>query len=142
MAKVNAYLTFNGQCEEAFNFYKSVFGGEFTTFSRFKDMPPMDGQEMPDHLKERIMHVSLPMSKETNLMGSDSNPRMGTVSVGQNISLSVEAGNKQEADKIFNSLAKGGTVTMPMGKIFWGAYFGMLTDQFGNGWMVSSEIEN
>ena len=138
MATVNPYLTFNGTCEEAFNFYKSVFGGEFRQISRFKDMPPMPGAaELPDSLKERIMHVSLPLSNETILMGSDSNSNMGTVTVGQNISLSVNAESKAEADKIFTSLTSGGKITMPITDTFWGAYFGMLIDKYEIIWMVN-----
>ncbi len=136
---VNPYLTFNGNCEEAFNFYKSVFGGKFAVFSKFKDMPPMDGHEMPEHVKERIMHVALPISKETILMGSDSNPMMGEPTVGQHMSLSVSTENNAKADKIFHALAEGGKVTMPIGKMFWGSYFGMLEDKFGITWMVSCE---
>lgn len=138
MAAVNPYFTFNGTCEEAFNFYKSVFGGEFKLISRFKDMPPMPGVgELPDNLKERIMHISLPISKETILMGSDANPMMGSVITGQHLSVSVNADSKEEAGKIFNGLAAGGKITMPIGDMFWGAYFGMLTDKFDIIWMVN-----
>jgi PhnB protein len=137
MAKVNAYLTFNGNCEQAFSFYKTVFGGEFLTFSTFRDMPPMKGIEFPETAKEKIMHVSLPISKETILMGSDANPMFGDIAIGQNISLSVSAESKEEAEKIFKSLAAGGKITMPIGDTFWGAYFGMLVDQFSNIWMVN-----
>jgi PhnB protein len=137
MAQVNAYLTFNGNCEAAFNFYKSVFGGEFSRMSRFKDMPPMPGMELPESAQEKIMHMALPISKETILMGSDANPAMGAVTVGQNISLSVTAESKEEAGKIFSGLAAGGKITLPIADMFWGAYFGMLQDQFGNVWMVN-----
>src|SRR5215469_16426460 len=99
MATVNPYLTFNGNCEEAFNFYKSVFGGEFRMFSRFGDMPPQPGQEMPEEEKNRVLHVSLPISKETILMGSDTNTRMGIVHMGQHISLSINAESKEEATR-------------------------------------------
>jgi PhnB protein len=139
MATVNPYLAFNGNCEEAFIFYKSVFGGEFRMVSRFKDMPAMPGQDMPESMKHRIMHVSLPISNETILMGSDSNPRMGDVTTGQNVSLSVSTLSKSEADKIFNALSQGGKITMPISDAFWGSYFGMLVDKFGIIWMVSSE---
>jgi PhnB protein len=139
MATINPYLAFNGNCEEAFDFYKSVFGGEFRLVSRFKDMPSMPGQEIPENMKQRIMHVSLPISNETILMGSDSNRAMGDVTMGQNISISVNAADKREADKIFNSLSSGGKITLPIADMFWGAYFGMLVDKFGIFWMVSSE---
>jgi PhnB protein len=137
MAKVNAYLTFNGNCEKAFNFYKSVFGGEFITFSRFKDMPPIKGMELPENAKEKMMHVSLPISKETLLMGSDANPMFGEITIGQNISLSVSAESKDEAERLFKALSEGGKITMPIADTFWGAYFGMLTDPYGNIWMVN-----
>ena len=137
MATVNPYLTFNGTCEEAFNFYKSIFGGEFIQIARFKDMPASPGHELPAGAGEKIMHVSLPISKETILMGSDANPGMGEVKVGQHISLSIGAATKDEASKIFNGLAAGGKITMPIGDMFWGAYFGMLIDKFGFIWMVN-----
>jgi PhnB protein len=139
MATINPYLTFNGNCEEAFEFYKSVFGGNFRQISKFKDMPPMPGNELPPNLLDKIMHVSSPISNETVLMGSDSNPMMGDVTTGQNISLSVNAASKNEADKIFNSLSSGGKITVPIADAFWGAYFGMLLDKFGIIWMVSTD---
>ncbi|MFD0941909.1 VOC family protein [Pedobacter boryungensis] len=141
MAQVNPYLTFDGNCEEAFNFYKSVFGGEFPYIGRFKDMPPMEGcPEMPASEGEKIMHVSLPISKETILMGSDSSEAFGQANVaGNNFSISINADNQEEADKLFNGLSAGGKVTMPMDKTFWGAYFGMFTDKFGINWMVNHD---
>ena len=141
MATVNAYLTFNGNCEEAFSLYKSVFGGEYSQIARFKDMPPMEGHEIPEDTGERIMHISLPISKETILMGSDSNPAFGEVIFGQHMSLSVNADTKEEADKIFKGLAEGGKVTMPIADTFWGAYFGMLCDQFGIVWLVNFDYK-
>jgi PhnB protein len=129
--------TFNGNCEETFDFYKSAFGGNFRVLSRFKDMPPMPGNELPVNLLEKIMHVSLPISQETILMGSDSNPMMGNVTTGQNISLSASTASKSDTYKIFNSLSAGGNITMAMADTFWGSYFGMLLDKFGIIWMVS-----
>jgi len=96
---------------------------------------------MPEHVKERMMHVSLPISKETILMGSDSNPMMGDVTFGQNLSLSVSTENNAKADKIFHSLSEGGKVTMPIANTFWGSYFGMLIDKFGIIWMVSCDAK-
>lgn len=141
MATINPYLTFNGNCEQAFKFYQKIFGGEFLTFSRFKEMPPMPGMEIPENISERIMHVSLPISKETILMASDSHPSMGDVVIGQNISLSVNTETKKEADRIFSSLGDGGKITMPMANTFWGAYFGMLIDAFGILWMVNCDAK-
>ncbi len=139
MASVNVYLTFNGNCEAAFNFYKSVFGGEFPYLGRFKDMPPQPGgKEMSAEDGEKIMHVSLPISKETMLMGSDTGGEWSSsFKQGNNFSISVNADTKEEADKIFNALAQGGQITMPLNNTFWGDYFGMLTDQFGINWMMS-----
>ncbi len=100
----------------------------------------MPGMEIPDELRDRIMHVSLPINKENILMASDANPAMGNVIMGQNISLSVNTESKKEADRIFNSLAEGGKITMPMDKTFWGAYFGMLIDRFEIIWMVNCDV--
>jgi len=137
MATLNPYLTFNGNCAEAFSFYKSIFGGEFRQISKFGDMPPMPEMKMPENAKDLIMHVALPISKETILMGSDANPMMGTVTISQHMSLSIIAESKAEADKIFNGLAAGGKITMPLADTFLGAYFGMLEDKFGFTWMVN-----
>jgi PhnB protein len=138
MALVNPYLTFNGNCEEAFTFYKSVFGGEFPYIGRFKDMPPTDGMNVPESEGEKIMHVSLQISKETSLMGSDSSEAFGQATiVGNNFSISINADSEEEADKLFNALGEGGQIKMPLGKTFWGSYFGMVTDKFGIAWMMS-----
>lgn len=139
MAIVNVYLTFNGNCEEAFDFYKSVFGGEFPYKGRFNEMPPQEGMPpMSEADGNRIMHVSLPISKETMLMGSDTGGEWAKdFKQGNNFSISVTAASKDEADRIFNALAAGGNITMPLASTFWGDYFGMLTDKFGINWMMS-----
>lgn len=139
MASVNVYLNFDGNCEEAFNFYKSVFGGEFAFMGRFKDMPPSeDGKAVSEVDGNKIMHVSLPVSKETMIMGSDTGGEWAAdYKQGNNFSISINAGSKEEADKLFNGLSAGGKVTMPMENTFWGDYFGMFTDKFGINWMVS-----
>ena len=138
MTTVNAYLTFNGNCLEAFNFYKSVFGGEFPYIGRYKDSPAdVNHPILPDE-EDRIMHVSLPISAETMLMGCDTGGEWTSSFVqGNNCSLSLSADSKESADRLFNSLSAGGKVTMPMASTFWGDYFGMFTDQFGINWMVS-----
>jgi len=142
MTTVNIYLTFNGYCEEAFNFYRSVFGGEFHTISRFKEMPPMKDMTYPAEEAERLMHISLPISKETVLMGSDSSLAFGPPPViGTNYSISVTVDSKKEADRVFEALSEGGKIGMPMDKTFWGSYFGMFTDKYGINWMVSFEAE-
>lgn len=138
MATVNAYLTFNGNCEEAFLFYQSVFGGEFPYLGRFKDMPQEDGNKSDPAMAEKIMHVSLPISKETCLMGSDTGGEWASsFKEGNNFSISINADTKEEADRLFNGLSAGGKVTMPMDQTFWGDYFGMWTDKFGINWMMS-----
>ncbi|WP_080779670.1 VOC family protein [Chryseobacterium phocaeense] len=138
MASVNVYLSFNGNCREAFDFYKSVFGGEYPYIGTFGEMPPMEGKETPEADKDKIMHVSLPISKETILMGSDTGEEWGAhYKQGNNFSVSINADSKEEADTLFNGLSAGGQVTMPMADTFWGAYFGMFTDKFGINWMVN-----
>lgn len=138
MAIVNIYLTFNGNCEEAFNFYKSVFGGDFTYVGRFNEMPPQEGQPpMSEEDGNKIMHITLPISAETCVMGSDTGGEWASnFQVGNNFSISVSADSKADADRFFNSLSEGGQVSMPMADTFWGSYFGMLVDQFGVAWMV------
>ena len=139
MNTVNIYLTFEGRCEEAFNFYKSVLGGEFSYLGRFKDMPPQEGTpSLSDEMGEKIMHISLPVSNETMLMGSDSGGEWAPkLVVGNNFSVSVTTESKSEADRIFTGLSGGGNITMPLESTFWGDYFGMFTDKFGINWMIS-----
>lgn len=137
MATVNTYLTFNGNCEEAFNFYKSVFGGDFAYIGRFGEMPEGDGYSVPEADKNKIMHVGLPIGN-TILMGSDTGGDWAAKLIeGNNFSVSVNTESKEEADRIFNGLTAEGQITMPMEDTFWGAYFGMLTDKFGIQWMVN-----
>ncbi len=135
MATLNPYLSFDDNCEEVFNFYRSVFGGEFQTVMRFKEMPAE--YPMPESEGEKIMHMALPIGQGTILMGSDSPAEMGPVKVGNNVSISISAASEEEADRLFKGLSAGGQVTMPLEKAFWGDYFGMLTDKFGVNWMVS-----
>jgi PhnB protein len=138
MTTINVYLNYPGNCEEAFNFYKSVFGGEFGYVGRFKEMPPMEGKPLPEADADKIMHVSLPVSKETVLMGSDTgSEREAFYKQGNNFGISITTDSQAEADRLFNGLSAGGTVIMPMDKTFWGDYFGMFTDKFGINWMVS-----
>ena len=142
MATVNAYLMFDGNCEAVFNFYKSVFDKELSTFSRFGEIPA--GEEMPaldEEGNNRVMHVSLPISAENILMGSDIMPGMGAgLTVGDNFSVTIGASSKEEADQLFTALSEGGKVKMPIEMTFWNAYFGMLTDKFGINWMVNFDL--
>ena len=138
MATVNIYLTFNGNCEEAFKFYQSAFGMEISYMGRFKDMPPGEGTKLKPGEENRIMHVTLPISKETMLMGSDTGGEWASgYTQGNNFSISITADNKEEAEKLFKGLSAGGTVTMPLAKTFWADSFGMVTDKFGISWMIS-----
>lgn len=143
MTKVNPYLNFPGNCEEAFNQYKSIFGGDFTFVGRFKDMPPQEGYTTPDADLDKIMHISLPIGGDTALMGSDVGGEWApNTIIGNNIQLSVNTGSKADADRIFDALSNGGNTTMPMNQTFWGDYFGMCTDRFGINWMVSFNEQN
>lgn len=130
MANLNPYLLFNGNTEEVFNFYRSVFGGEFPMILRHKDMPP--GNEMPGSKDEDIMHIALPIGKRSVLMGND----VPEVTIGNNFNISVDTESEEEANKLFSGLSAGGKVTMPLGKTFWSACFGMCTDKFGIQWIV------
>lgn len=137
MATTNTYLNFNGNCEEAFNFYKSVFDGEFSYFGRYVEMPDSEEFQASEADKNKIMHVSLPIGTSI-LMGSDTVGEWAPAFVqGNNFSISVTAESKEEAKKLFDDLAMGGKITMPLDHTFWGDYFGMLTDKFGVNWMVS-----
>lgn len=137
MATVNPYLNFAGNTEEAFNFYKSVFGTEFIgPVQRFKDTP--FGAQMSDEDKEKIMHIALPIGNNVILMATDSLESMGhTRTTGNSFSLAISPDSEEQATTLFNALAEGGTVTMPLEKAFWGAYFGTLTDKYGVQWMVN-----
>ena len=133
--RLNSYITFKGNCEDAMNFYKDVLGGEFTTFMRFKETPP-DAFPVPDFAKDLVMHCTLEFSGCT-LMASDTIEE-DKLKIGSNTSLSVNAGD-DEASAIYNGLLVGGQSIMPFEEAFWGGKFGMLVDKFGMQWMVSSE---
>ena len=134
---LNTYLTFEDNCREAFEFYRSIFGGEFTFISTFREGP--EDMEIPEEDLDRIMHVSLPIGNSV-LMGSDSSSAFcPPLVVGNNFSLSFEAESKEHADAVFAKLSDGGAVNMPMADAFWGAYFGACTDKFGINWQVIAE---
>jgi len=141
MTKLNPYLNFKGTCEEAFDFYKSVFGSEFLIVSRFKDKPENPDYPVVESDKEKIMHISLPISNETVLFGCDTSQAFEKSAVsGNNISLSIDTDTIEEATRIFNGLSNGGIVTMPLNKTFWDAYFCMFTDKYGINWMVNYDL--
>jgi PhnB protein len=135
MTTVNPYLNFSGNCEEAFNFYLSAFGGEFSMLMRFKDVPAE--HQMTESEAEKIMHVALPIGSGTVLMGSDRPDSMGPTTAGNNSYISINAASEEEAARLFRKLSAGGQVIMPLEKAFWGAYFGMFNDKFGIQWMVN-----
>lgn len=137
MATTNTYLNFNGNCEEAFNFYKSVFGGEFSYIGRFGDMPESEDYKVAESDKHKIMHVSLPIGTSI-LMGSDVGGDWAPTYIqGNNFSVSITTDSTAEADRLFAGLSVKGKVTMPLESTFWGDYFGRFTDKFGINWMVS-----
>ncbi len=140
MASLSPYLNFMGNTEEAFTFYKSVFGGEFTNFQRFKDTTEAGKMSAEDG--EKIMHVALPIGHGTILMATDMLESFGqTLITGNNFSISIDTESEEEASKLFNALSAGGKVEMPLDKTFWGAYFGMFTDKFGIQWMVNYDYK-
>ncbi|MDA3944288.1 MAG: VOC family protein [Bacteroidetes bacterium] len=138
MTSVNVYLNFEGNCEEAFNFYQSVFGGEYSYLGRFRDIPPQeDMPAMPETMADKILHIALPISKETMLMGSDTGGEWAPAfKQGNNFAIAVSVDSKAKADKIFEGLSQDGKIIMPLADMFWGDYFGQCEDQFGVSWMV------
>ena len=143
MATINPYLNFAGGTEEAFNFYKSVFGGEFTAFSRFRDIPETemcDGAQVSETELDRIMHVALPIGDGNVLMGTDVPESMGEgFRVGDNVSLSLNTESREETDRLYAALSADGSKLMAPAEAFWGAYFGMCTDRFGVSWMFNCD---
>lgn len=140
MTSIQPYLNFRGNTEEVFNFYKSVFGGEFSTLQRFKDTP--EGDKLSTSDQEKIMHISLPIGNNSILMATDILESMGqTIILGTNFSISINTESEAETKKLFDLLSDGGKIEMPLEKTFWGAYFGMFTDKFGIQWMVNYDYK-
>jgi len=136
MLNINAYLHFMGKTEEAMNFYKSILGGEFTIFGRFRDVPGAENMNPED--QKKIMHISLTTKNGTVIMATDSLESMGhQVNFGNNVHLCIQAESETEVDKLFGALSTGGKVEMPVNKTFWGAYFGMCQDKYGVQWMIN-----
>jgi len=138
MITVNPYLYFNGNCEEAFNFYKSVFETEFQYIGRYKDVPQTDRFIFQEQ-DNKIMHVSLPISEHTILMGCDNAEAHKEIMSYTNFSLSISTDIKEEADKLFEKLSNGGKIKLAMNKTFWGSYYGIVNDKFGINWKISCE---
>lgn len=138
MALINPHINFNGNAEEAFNFYKSVFGGEFTQIIRLKELSSPDFP-VAENDADKIMHIALPIGLNL-LMGNDIPEFMGRVNENENRSkISISAASREEADQLFNGLSAGGTIEMPIEDSPWGSYFGMFRDKFGIEWMVNFE---
>ena len=136
MKSINPYLNFPGNTEEAFNFYRKIFGGDFFGgINRFKDAPGTGNLSASD--KEKVMHIGLQMGKGNYLMATDALESMGhKVTFGSNFYIAIDAESREEADKLFKGLSEGGKIEMPMADQFWGDYFGSLADKFGVRWMV------
>ena len=142
MAKINPYIHFNGNAEEAFNFYKSVFGGEFGMLVRFSDMPGNPNHQLSESEANSIMHIALPIGKNNVLMASDVPSFMGQVNENENRSkIFISTESKEEADQIFNRLSLGGQVEVPIGDSPWGTYFAMFRDKYGIEWMVEFDAK-
>lgn len=138
MTTINPYLHFDGNCEQAFSFYHSVFGGTLSKITRFNDFPsdiPLTAEE-----GKRVLHVLLPINPTTTLIGSDQSLHFDPeLKVGNNVSIAVNVPSEEEAQRLFSELSDKGTITTPLEKTFWGAWFGMFTDQFGIHWMISHD---
>jgi PhnB protein len=141
MARVSTYLNFSSYTEEAFNFYKTVFGGEFTSpgIQRIGQVPPQEGMSpISDELKNMVMHVELPITGGHLLMGTDAPEQMGfKVSFGNNVYINLEPDTRKETKRLFDALCAGGKAEMELQDMFWGAYFGSCTDKFGVQWMFN-----
>jgi PhnB protein len=140
MAKTSIYLNFMGKTEEAFTFYKSIFGGDFVgVFQRLGEVPAGPGMpELTENEKQMIMHVELPILGGLVLMGTDALESMGhTVTFGNNISINLEPDTREETDRLFKALSGGGKASMPLADMFWGGYFGSCTDKYGVQWMFN-----
>ena len=140
MAEVCTYLNFYGNTEDAFNFYRTVFGGDFTSLIRFKDIP--GGEKMSLEDQNKIMHVALPIGNSSIIMATDLLESVGQkITHANNYHISIMAKSEEEARKLFDALSEGGKITKPLEKTFWNAYFGMFNDKFGIQWMVNYDYK-
>ena len=140
MARVSTYLNFPRSTEEAFQFYRSVFGTEFNgPIMRFGDMPTEPGQPaIAEADRNLVMHVELPILAGHVLMGTDAPESMGfNLTSGNNVQLNLEPDTRADTDRLFAALSKGGSVEMPLQEMFWGGYFGSIVDRFGTRWMFN-----
>ena len=131
------YLHFNGNCREVFDYYRSIFGGDFMVMQTFRDGP--DDMGVSEDVMDQVMHVSYPIGSSI-LMGSDVPPPFAPPrTLGDNFSISYSLSSREKADEVFTKLSDGGQVTMPLDEMFWGSYFGSCIDKFGIGWQVDVE---
>ena len=139
MALIHPHLLFRENAEEAFHFYKSVFGGEFSTIMRMKDLPNDPNHPISENVANKIIHIALPIGKGNVLMGSDMGEQFmdQELVTGNRYTISISAESKEEADKLFNGLSAGGQIEMPMADSFWDSYFGMFADKYGIQWMIN-----
>ena len=141
MKAINPYLNFNGNTEEVFNFYRSVFGGEFRTIVRYRDTHVAAKVDEAD--KDKVMHIALPVGKDNMLMGTDMVKSLGgQVTQGTNFNLSIFTESREETEKIFHGLSAGGNILTPLEDAFWGDYFGRFSDKYGVIWMVNFPMNN
>ena len=137
---LSIYLNFDGNCRDAFDFYRSVFGGDYIHIFTFSEGP--DDMPVSDEEKDRIMHVSLPIG-DSVLMGSDTSPTFSPPhQQGNNFSVSCHPTSREETERFFNAISAGGNVTMPLDDMFWGSYFGACVDKFGIPWQFNHDIQN
>jgi PhnB protein len=142
MPKINPYIHFNGNAEEAFYFYKSVYGGEFTAIARYKDFANLDNQ-VSEKEANKLAHIALPIGPDSMLMGSDVPEFMGRLNEAENRSkIYVTTDSKAEADRVYQALSAGGKIEMPIGDSPWGTYFGMFRDTYGIEWMIDFDPRN
>ena len=136
MKAINPYLNFTGNAEEVFNFYRSVFGGEFTTIVRYRDTPA--AEKVNGAEADKLMHIALPVGKDNVLMGTDILESLGgNVTQGNNFNISIFAESREETERLFNGLSAGGKILTPLADAFWGDYFGWCRDRYGVSWMVN-----
>lgn len=141
MITVNPYIYFNGNCEEAFTFYESVFEKEISHISKYKDVPETE-RSMFQESDEKIMHVTLPLSKETMLNGSDNSLAYEEMVKYKTFTLIIHTDSKEEVDRLFCELSQNGQIKVPLGLTFWGAYYGQCIDKFGISWKITLASEN
>ena len=135
MTTINPFLSFNGNAEEVFTFYKSVFKTEFKDFQRYENMP--GAEKLSAEARNKVLHISLPIGKEHEIMGCDISEDKYKIKEGNNVHINIIPDSEKEADRLFGLLSEGGKVEVPIAKQFWNAYFGMLIDKFSIRWMIN-----